>query len=218
MREDLLALAERRISFDVFVSRTRQQWERLGRYLLRRWAAPGGVDLDDVVQELLLGVHVALPKFNPARGVDIRRYAVYNATDKAKKWLHRQRNAYRRDDKADGRYPASFTALGWEELEPDWAAATGPTAVESLVEAEEATERVARCRGVVHSVLPALSTRDRYCAVALADAQGDVEDAVSALWNDPRSCLVLRLGSEPAVRTAVQAAAREIASAVVAAD
>ena len=81
------------MSFDTFAVQTKNRWERLARMLMRRWSPPSAVSEDDLVQELLLGAWLVLPKYNPKRGTSLERFVVWQATNRAKYWLHVQRGA-----------------------------------------------------------------------------------------------------------------------------
>ncbi|MDE2106022.1 MAG: hypothetical protein KGL39_52855 [Patescibacteria group bacterium] len=98
-------------SFDEFYRKTLPQFTLLANHLLRRWSCPAGVEVDDVVQEMFLAVHKVLPKYDPSRGVALERYVIWNSCALAVKWIHTQRNAFRRDDKSPGRYPVNETTL-----------------------------------------------------------------------------------------------------------
>lgn len=116
MDELLIALRCGRISFDLFERRTRPLWTALAENLLRRWRGPVAVSVDDMRQELLLGAWIFVAHWDPKQlGSDghpiaISRYVTFNACDKAKKWLHQQRNAYRRDDKSPARLERNFSS------------------------------------------------------------------------------------------------------------
>jgi DNA-directed RNA polymerase specialized sigma24 family protein len=78
------------ITFDQFARQNTKDWQRMARYLLRRFPADCIAE-DDVVQELMIGAWQSFAKFEPTR-VDKRgkpitaeRYVTYNALSKAKK-------------------------------------------------------------------------------------------------------------------------------------
>ncbi len=111
MHEELALYERGEITFGEFERRTREAWMRLASGLLRHWKAGCDVSVEDLYQELLVAAWRFVPKFDPARGVSLRDFVVYNACDKAKKWLHKRRNAYRRDDKAAGRFELVFSGM-----------------------------------------------------------------------------------------------------------
>lgn len=89
----LISLREGAISFREFLRDTRNLWRYLAVKLLSAHNPGLGVGEDDVEQELLIGVWVFVGKWDPTRGVEIDRYVIFNASDKAKKWLDKQREA-----------------------------------------------------------------------------------------------------------------------------
>lgn len=100
------------IPFAVFATRTKEFWAATARYLLKRWRASEAVEPSDLVQELLLEAWRAFPRFDPARG-DLAAFICYEATSKAKRWLHGQRGRRRcsRSDKAPSRHEVRFSSI-----------------------------------------------------------------------------------------------------------
>lgn len=94
-------------TFDEFYRKTLPQFTLLANHLLNRWTCPRGVEAGDVVQEMYMTVHKILPKYDPSKGVALERYIIWNSCASAVRWIHTQRNAYRRDDKAPSRFPIS---------------------------------------------------------------------------------------------------------------
>lgn len=82
-----------RIDFGKFERETRHIWVRLARGILGRWRAPTYVTEQDLVQEMLIAAYSFTNKWDPKHSVPVRRYVVWNAIDKARKWLHKQRRA-----------------------------------------------------------------------------------------------------------------------------
>lgn len=102
--------------FTKFYTSTHEEWIRIAKYLLRRWECPPSVDLEDIVQEMSLAVITVLPNFNPDKGITLERFIVWNACDRAKKWMHGQRAALRRSDKSGSRFPIPASYLNeWRE-------------------------------------------------------------------------------------------------------
>ncbi len=111
----LLALRSGRMSFQSFERRTRNVWAAVAQHILRRWKGPTAVSEEDVKQELLVHVWIFVAHWKPERETSITDYVVYNAYDKAKKWLHQQRNAYRRDDNSPARFDRPISTLSLSE-------------------------------------------------------------------------------------------------------
>jgi hypothetical protein len=116
MAAALIALHGGRITFQKFERDTRRDWDKIAGKLYRKWSLPVGVGEEDVRQELLLGAWMGVfhPKsgWDPSRGVRIEVHVVWNACSWTKKWIHRQRQARRRDERAPSRHPLTMGALG----------------------------------------------------------------------------------------------------------
>lgn len=84
----------------------------VARRLYLRWRLPPAVDVEDVEQELRLAVCEVLGGYDAARGRSLDDYLIWNAAQRTKGWLHRQRESPRRRGTAEGRY-----ALGVEWVE-----------------------------------------------------------------------------------------------------
>ena len=112
-RRSFELFAQGQIDFNRFSRQTHPFWVATARYLLGRWRAPDAVEIEDMVQELLVEAWRAFPKHDPLRG-DVTDFVCYEATSKAKRWLHGQRGRRRcsRSDKAPSRHPIRFSAIG----------------------------------------------------------------------------------------------------------
>lgn len=98
----LHALRDGRITFDRFLSATTMRWWALSATLYRKWGKDAsGVDVADLYQELTLAAWTFVSQWDATRGTTLEQFVVYNAMDKAKKWLHVQRAA-KRSGNADG--------------------------------------------------------------------------------------------------------------------
>jgi DNA-directed RNA polymerase specialized sigma24 family protein len=212
-RDALLDLRSGAAAPAEFVARTQDVFARFARYLMRRWKTPSAVDQEDVEQELRLAAWAALWKWDPERGVPIDRFITFQCLDKAKKWMHRQRNAKRRDDSAAGRYALPFSAFTVHDDQP---ADSDRWASEQAV-AEDDLARRQHEREALDALGDAAIVLDRpyrLCVGALVDAQGDIDEAVAAIVADPALRLALRLediGSiDRTVRRSVRLAAKEL--------
>ena len=104
-------------SFDRFAKSTRSDWKRIAGYLWRRWSLPDGVEVEDVEQELLLHAWQAIRRWEDGRGPTLRSFVVWSSITGTKKWMHAQRSALRRDDRAPSRFPVSMSRLGLDLVE-----------------------------------------------------------------------------------------------------
>lgn len=193
------------INFTMFVHETRQVWEALAQYLLKRWRAPSSVAPDDLVQELLVACWRFAYEWDASRGVAISRYIVYNCTDKAKKWLHKRRGAHRRDDKSPSRFELPFSSLVKEGQEEDRAEASLLDRV--AIDATQETEmmRIQAVRSVKSSDLPFM----------IYQQTGDIEQAAARLMTSSAARVVFHVDSLDTARAVVERSI-EVAAAQVA--
>jgi len=91
-------------TFDGFVRETAEDWRRLSQETFRRWPLPAAVERQDVEQEMLMAAWRATGDYDATRGTTIEQRVVWCAVTDARKFLHRQRNSYRRDARAPGRF------------------------------------------------------------------------------------------------------------------
>lgn len=129
----------------------------VARRLHRRWPLPSAVEPDDIAQELRLGVLLAWPKFDPARGTPRDGYLWWNATAHAQGWLHAQRAALRRRGCSPSAHAIAFGSLG------DFDADSFP------VEGLDPDEGAALLEVVRHLLAVSASECMTYCATMLRD-------------------------------------------------
>lgn len=204
--QQLQAVYEGHVTFDRFIQATRETWRRYALYLLRRWRPPCSVDVADMEQELILAAWHALSAFEPGR-TTLKKFVVFSACDKAKKWLHKQRDAYRRDDKAPSRAALNFTQLGCE-TEADVERFFGEdldTIPEVLVLAR-AEQFATQVRW--NDAALVLTDQQRCIARIIADCGGDLADATDTLKGDPTLRISFKLASDEAVARIVRDTAR----------
>lgn len=190
------------LDFSKFIHRTHAAWESLGQDLMRRYKAPIAVGREDVIQEMLAVVPRFVAQWDPKRDVPLKSYVVYNAYDKAKKWLHKQRNAKRRDDKAPGRFERALTTLASDEMGDEILmsrASVEPSQQEGMERAE---------------AIQALKSTDLVFNVY--QQSGDVETTAGLLFGNPGARIAFRLDSLETARALVERSL-ESAAAVVAA-
>lgn len=215
-RDALLRLRERPDDYASFARETREVWEKFARYLARRWKLPLGVDEADVVQELQFAGWLALGRWDPERGKGVDEYVRYNAIDKAKKWLHKQRDSYRRDGSAPSRAPTVFSAFERPDDEPgsaqDRIAWVGPSQEEAVLAADLGRELA----GAFGALADRLPFREREALAAVAACSGSLDEAAGLISRDRALCLALRVGSddeaESVVRRSVSRALEMIAA------
>lgn len=175
MKAELIALKTGAITFDAFAVATRREWERLSGKLLSRWEAPEAVEREDLVQEMLIAAWRAVDQYDSAHPSDtaIERFVVFHAVDKAKKWLHTQRRAYRGSDKSVSRNHVPFESV--DAIQLDHAMSVPPD-----------QERLIACLQVFGLRLAACTTvRSSYALQALVRCGGSVPAAAAQLYGDP---------------------------------
>ena len=188
LEAELAKLHRGRSSFDEFARATRGDWRRLAGYLRRRWQVPAAVEVEDVEQELLIAAWRAVDAWNPARGVTLRSYVVWTAATDAKKFLHRQRAALRRDDGAASRHDLAMSFVG------------GATD-RSIVDAEQ--EFVVSGLELFFEFAAGARPFELVCLEALAVARGDVALATGVLYGNTAARVAFRLGNEAETRAAL---------------
>ncbi len=161
-------LARGEITLETFLKVTHLDWTCVARSLLRRWAAP--VEVEDVVQDLCLAVVQFYPKYNSTRGVSLGKFLLFNASDKAKKQIHRYRdaNTHRCADKNKSRMTICdpFTVTFANKMSEMPSADVGVT-LSCLVER-----------------MP--SGKSRLIAGRVVRYRGDLEAVASSVFNNPR--------------------------------
>lgn len=155
------------MTWDRFFFESRADWHRLAAYVLRRWRMPAAVQVEDLVQELMLGAFEVARLWEPGRA-DFGRFVRWNAMVRAKKWAHRQRNALRRDDKSPGRFPVTFSTL---ESVPE--EASEPTQ-------ERDFERIER----IGHALASVEIAEPRCILTLIEAGGSLDKAAQTVYED----------------------------------
>lgn len=175
MKHELMAVRSGRMTFDAFARKTSTRWRYLAEQLIRHWAPPAAVGVDDLCQELLIGAWIVLPRWQPAKGTSIDRFVVFNAMSSAKRWLHVQRGVKRsrigpHPDKIPSRHPI---AVGDLEIQTD----------ANQIEAIDTKRRHAEALMKVGALA---SSRDRLCA-SLVARTGSIDRAADLLWSDLNS-------------------------------
>lgn len=202
MDEALLALRCGRLSPTAFFRRTRSVWLAMANALLRRWRCPTSINVEDVCQELMLNAWIFAGHWDPKRSVTISRYVIYNCTDKAKKWMHQQRNAYRRDDKAAPRFERPVSSLNLSEYAEEHL-------FDSLAHAASQEDAYAQRQLLTAAVLRAPA--EHVPAMVALARTGDIDLAAEQLKQSIPACVALRLESVADARLAVTRAISAVA-------
>jgi hypothetical protein len=157
-----------------FFRSTRGTWERMARYLLRRWPAPAWVDQDEIVQELHLGASLCVWSYDErlSHGRTLEDYVEWNAIDYAKKKLHAMRGA-KRSGNADGNPSRIERPLSMFDATPEW--------VEGLLR-QDATQHT-QCEVFEAIGYVCRSVPNRHAIEAFLRA-GDVVAGAVALYED----------------------------------
>lgn len=202
------------ITFGAFIHATRTEFARLAQALIRRWNPPAWVTTEDVVQDLHFGAWTTLfgkKPFNPARGVKLSRYVVFNAMSYAKRALHKARGAKLSGsaDRNPSHIEKPLSAFGTRGDE-------GDLLLERLLDAEPAAEQImimAETREeAIDRALRACTCAHERVAIIAIEQGGDVDGAGRVLYDDFPTRIALRLGSEEHAARYVSRAAHEVAA------
>lgn len=186
----------KQITFSDFYARTKLEWRRISRSILRRWDVPTWFGEQDVEQELILAAWRATHTWRDGRGVAIGRFVVWNAYTMGKRAVHRARlgkRAHRNE---------AITKSRYEVFANDLVARPGePTEVDgaSVLAIEQPTQEVEAVRAsVIRLAIPkARHTADALALRALAAVGGrSIDDAATLLYDHPGARLACRLLSE----------------------
>lgn len=194
-----------RLTFNDFISHTRDRWRRFALYLARKWRGPAWHSVEDIEQDLYLGVWSFLWRYDDfyAKKVTLERYVVFNALDFAKKNLHRARGASL-SGSAD-RNPSHIEPpfASWDE--------DGQAHLESLLTSEATQfDTVVSLEAVARAKRACTSVRELHSVDALART-GDIGEAALRLYGDFDTRLACRFMSEAHAVRVVDAAADAVA-------
>jgi hypothetical protein len=191
----LRGVVEGTCTFVHMVNTTKPQWESLARQLARRWRAPAGVTLEDLIQELHVGAFLAIRRYDATKGKSPREYVVWNAMDRTKKWLHVQRlghRTHRHEDSTPGRFPRAFSTMqidgkGNSDLpyavERACFSASELEPTVAIVAAKQAWRRARESAPILHPVMD-----------AVIRCRGNTEDAADAVYGSTDLRLQYRFG------------------------
>ena len=195
MATQLRRLYDGELSFDKFYASTKKEWRLLSAYLWRRWTLPAGVTRDDVEQEMLLGVWLKLPKWDATKA-ELESFIVWNACDRAKKWIHKQRgaNRHRHADASPGRYDKAFSSLAGTRETPE----AFDRRLDAMMKTQEPDqeERVDFARLICMIPERCDSERGRQAVRYFIEASGDAKAAGEMWFADCEERFRFRLGGE----------------------
>jgi len=210
LKKSLVLVQKGRIKFDQFIARTRSEFRAMAGYLMRRWTPPEWFTLDDLEQELYLGVWKYIAKFDPSRGVTLEKFIIYNAMSCAKTQLHKARGVTisgSPDRKTSNiETPLSFMGADVHEGEVLMASILSEEAIaeEELVEAAE------RKRASTIALKMCENDLERYTVLAIRES-GSLDAAGRLLYDDIDHRITLRLNSEEHANRFVLRHARAVA-------
>jgi DNA-directed RNA polymerase specialized sigma24 family protein len=210
MNHALMRVRSGEMAFDAFSRMSMTRWLALATSLLRRWDAPSWVTSEDVLQDLLFAAWRSVKRWKPDHDSTIEEYVFWNATDKAKKSIHKARlgkRPHRDEDFTASRYDRPFSTFV-RPGEDDDARAVVEDRVSVPAEQGDAMDlRRAFERARAHVV----DMAEDIAVQALAATAGDVEAAASAILASPEARLFARVGSErKAVLIVTRAATRVV--------
>lgn len=205
-------LRQGQISFDRFARMTADYWKAQAVKQLARWAHPTDVAPEDLVQVMLMEAWIRSTTFDPAKGgtapAAYGRYLVWNAIDKAKKYLHRVRGAAGARYNAPSRYARPFSSFVVDGEDDSFL----PQRIERAVSFDP-TVQVERCMDVdvlTDQAIQRAPDDATACALAALKLSGyDPDQAAERLHRD-RYCRVVhelptRLSAERLIERVIAA-------------
>lgn len=189
MASKLAALRAGLLTFPEFVEQTCSTWERMAAWFTCRWVGQAAVGDEDVYQEILIAVWRAVDSFDPARGVALERYVLYQAGNAATRTMQRSLH---------------WTRGSTREQRTIWSL--------PLPRHEQQVEQVQDRVAVAREALAAAADQDGLEAeVASALLRGaNLGDVAKDLYRDREARWRFWLGSEAEAHARVLQAARKI--------
>lgn len=199
--EGLRELREGARTFRDFYAASTADFDRMAVDIARSWEVPAGVDEEDVRQELLLAIveKDLVARWDPkrrtltgGRGPTLERFVVWQSYTAAKRFIHRQRGALRRDGKAQSRHPLAFAGLHSERSESMDYADRGFEGVTEATQHEqlEARELAAGFRMLLGG------DRERAAFDVLLAHGGTVGETVATILDNAAIAAACRVGDE----------------------
>lgn len=181
-------------SFDEFLRENEKHFERMAAYILKRWKAPNDVSIADVAQELRIAAWIYARRYQPDRGKTPAQYVSWNAINKAKKYVHRQRHG--RDDRGLGRFDLLSSVGDVTTLMVDEGAQP---------EVEFEIDRRERLRALVDRCA---SRAEAVCLIVLFEAES-TEVAARSIVNSPELRRICQVETEKEAARMVRKTVKE---------
>jgi DNA-directed RNA polymerase specialized sigma24 family protein len=210
--QSCFALQRGEIDFDRFLYLTKKTWNNLAEYLIGRWRAPIWFTREDAVQELLIGAWKAVWNFDEDRGVNFRRFLIFNACDYAKKKLHKARGASLSGnaDANPGHMEKSFSEFVAADAEEQDAS----IAIDRLLSSPPAQElNVER----VGTALEACRTDTEVAVVQILSCAGSLEEGIELILSSRTKRKQCGARSEQQACSVVEQVAVAVANRIAAA-
>jgi DNA-directed RNA polymerase specialized sigma24 family protein len=156
-----------------FFQRTRSDWDRVARYVLKRAPEIPGIGEDDIRQELQLVAWRALKSYDAKRSSNPDRYLIFQAVARTNRWLRRQ---LRRGGRAGT--PEVVGDVDLDHFEH---------------ESTQRPDKSVEARSELRRLIDQISTRSGSIALAaVISAEGDLDLAAQSIYEDPRLSLYYR--------------------------
>ncbi len=218
LSKHLLAYRDGEIDATELLTFVTPDFRRIAKYLMKRWQAPAWFTLEDLQQELLVGVWLYVWQWDETRGISMGRYVVYNAMSVAKRKLHVARGVPLSPH--PDRIPSQFEHPV-SQLTPAISADKEFNAQEWIDDrlfdecSPEERVGVAEEKKIVVDALLELceSSKEHYVVTAIRDA-GSLDAAGVILYDDIHMQMTLDLETEQDAHTMVRHVAKRIAKRV----
>jgi DNA-directed RNA polymerase specialized sigma24 family protein len=184
-------VVEGREPMDQFFQRTRSDWERVARYVMKRSPAVPGICENDVMQELQLVAWRAIGKYNPRRSRNPDRYLIFQAVARTNRWLRRQ---VRRGGRAGT--PEVVSDFDFDRLESSHRM---DHSVEAKSELRRLIDQISGERGTI-------------ALAAVISAEGDLDLAAEQIYEDRLASVRFRLYEPSDARRLVKKAINQLRS------
>lgn len=192
MEEACVLLFSGRTTFNEFAQATRTHWWRLARHICKWWPPPGWMTIADVAQELLLGAHLHIWRFDASRGVAIGKFTVWNAMSEAKYAVHAARGVSLhgnpdRVKRGNVEKPLSSYIRAGSSADDADHFIEGLLLARGVVTEATQEEDASQMQAVERALRACTSDAERAAVEALAEAKGDFAEAARAVCANDRA-------------------------------